>query len=205
MSAQDAVPPQRTVQRNPEAGTEGARSGRGKGLVPRGAVPSKRCVAIAHGTGKQCAKWAIVGGTVCPTHGGASPQVKEGARKRIASLAPAALQVLASIMEDKDAPAAARVRAACDLLDRGGYKAAEEHIITPGVPNHELDDAIAEALRQRALLVGSQAADPGHEDQDPAHEDPGPAAHDAVGEPFRTRTQNLPEDDPEPGPDESVA
>lgn len=71
-------------------------------------------------------------------------------------------------MEDRDAPAAARVRAAADLLDRGGYKAAEEHIITPGVPNDALDDAIAAALRERAHSVGSQVVEPGPELPEPS-------------------------------------
>lgn len=140
--------------------SSGPTNGRSKGLVSRGEVPSSQCVAIAHGSGKRCAKWAIVGGTVCPTHGGNAPQVREKARQRIAALAPRALVVLREIMEDKGAPAAARVRAAADLLDRGGYKAAEEIIVSPGQPNAELDDAIRTALQQRALGQGSQARNP---------------------------------------------
>jgi hypothetical protein len=48
--------------------------------------PERRCKAKSHRTGKQCAKSAINGGTVCRTHGGAAPQVKRKAAERLADL-----------------------------------------------------------------------------------------------------------------------
>lgn len=42
----------------------------------------KRCTARASGTGKRCKAWAIKGGTVCVTHGGNLPRVKQAAKRR---------------------------------------------------------------------------------------------------------------------------
>ena len=42
-----------------------------------------RCTATAKGTGEQCKRRPIVGGTVCAKHGGASPQVKAAAKRRV--------------------------------------------------------------------------------------------------------------------------
>jgi hypothetical protein len=44
-------------------------------------MSSTRCRATAR-TGEPCKRFAIAGGTVCPSHGGSAPQVKAAARKR---------------------------------------------------------------------------------------------------------------------------
>lgn len=46
-----------------------------------GATPDRRCTATSR-TGEQCGRWAIVGGTVCDLHGGASPSVRRKAALR---------------------------------------------------------------------------------------------------------------------------
>lgn len=43
-----------------------------------------RCTATSQRSGVQCKKAAILGGNVCPTHGGSAPQVREKARQRLA-------------------------------------------------------------------------------------------------------------------------
>lgn len=44
----------------------------------------RRCVArTRRGTGPQCARWAIAGGTVCPSHGGSTRRVKAAAAGRL--------------------------------------------------------------------------------------------------------------------------
>lgn len=44
----------------------------------------RKCSAKAKTTGKRCKAWAITGGTVCVKHGGAAPQVKRKAKRRVA-------------------------------------------------------------------------------------------------------------------------
>lgn len=45
--------------------------------------PDRKCSATAKSTGKPCGRWAIPGGTVCATHGGNAPQVREAANARV--------------------------------------------------------------------------------------------------------------------------
>ena len=63
------------------------------------------------------------------------------------------MQVLEDIAEDTDQPAAARVRAASDLLDRAGFKPVSEIEVTAVVAeNEDLDRAISEALAARGVI-----------------------------------------------------
>lgn len=158
--------PMDRAQEPSDALVKGPRSGRAVGMVPRGAVDSRRCRAT-NSKGEPCKKWAIVGGTVCDTHGGSSPQVRAAAMTRIQQFAPRALVLLEEIAADPGQPASARVRALVDLLDRGGYKVPEEHVlIAASAPRADLDEAIATALAQRGLL-GGQAADEDPSDPEP--------------------------------------
>src|SRR4051794_5929850 len=45
---------------------------------------ARRCVAHSSRTGQRCRKAAVVGSTVCATHGASARQVKEAARRRAA-------------------------------------------------------------------------------------------------------------------------
>lgn len=47
-------------------------------------IKATRCTATAKGSGQQCKRWAIAGGTVCRAHGGAAGQVKQKAAARLA-------------------------------------------------------------------------------------------------------------------------
>jgi len=47
---------------------------------------ARRCTAKSSRSGKPCKKAAILGGTVCRTHGGSAPQVKKKALERIEDL-----------------------------------------------------------------------------------------------------------------------
>jgi hypothetical protein len=45
---------------------------------------SKRCTATSNRTGRRCGLARIPGTTVCATHGGKAPQVREAAQRRVA-------------------------------------------------------------------------------------------------------------------------
>jgi hypothetical protein len=88
---------------------------------PDTSAAGKRGQCTAHRRdGQRCTRWAIAGGTVCPTHGGSSPVVKDKARLRIQSLIEPAIATLAREMTTATA-SADRQRAANSILDRGGY------------------------------------------------------------------------------------
>lgn len=82
---------------------------------------NRRCTAHSARTGKRCGKAAILGGTVCQTHGGGAPQVKAAASERLLALVDPALAALAKALRHKDIRAA--VTAARDVLDRAGHVA----------------------------------------------------------------------------------
>lgn len=46
-------------------------------------IPPRQCSATAKGTGRRCRRLAMIGGTVCPKHGGAAPQVRAAAERRV--------------------------------------------------------------------------------------------------------------------------
>lgn len=139
------------------------------------AIPPKQCSAMCWREGTklpdgtweggirvQCKKMAIVGGTVCNTHGGAAPVVREAARRRILRVADDALtgmMVLAGI-EGSGLGAeseAVRQRALADLLDRAGLKPTDKVEVTENaVTNEALDEQISRALESRGGGTGGR-------------------------------------------------
>ena len=93
----------------------------------------RRCTAHSSRTGKRCGQWAIRGGTVCVTHGGAAPQVKRAAALRLLDLVDPALGTLARALDpdDKQWGPSERLRAAADVLDRAGYPRGVTLEVTP--------------------------------------------------------------------------
>ena len=99
---------------------------------------SRRCTAHKK-DGNRCKKAAILGGTVCGTHGGSAPQVRNKARQRIMDAAdPAAARMveLMASLDERISLAASR-----DLLDRAGHKAPTEIAILS-------DEALLAALEE---------------------------------------------------------
>src|SRR4051812_7409192 len=99
-----------------------------------------RCTAKAKSTGAQCTRYAILGGFVCPMHGGSNPVVRDAAHARLLELADPAIYALRMVVHDlsteweraialDDAPRIAHlmslapsiVRAAQVVLDRAGF------------------------------------------------------------------------------------
>ena len=134
-------------------------------LVPRGTVPAVRCQAH-RSNGDPCKRWAIVGGTVCPTHGGSAPQVRAAAIKRIQSRVLSAVDIAWKMIESEDVPAATRARLLIDMQDRAGLKPADVHVLAPGNVDEapDLDSAMRQALAARGLMPEDQAFE--HDDED---------------------------------------
>ncbi|QGJ92760.1 hypothetical protein QDA04_gp90 [Microbacterium phage Megan] len=80
---------------------------------------TRQCTARSSQSGKRCRRHAIKGGTVCATHGGSAPKVKERARLRLAALVDPAITTLAREMTTA-ANSNDRQRAANSILDRAG-------------------------------------------------------------------------------------
>lgn len=122
-------------------------------------IEPRKCSAKSSRTGAPCKKFAIVGGTVCDTHGGRAPQVREAARKRIESMVPDALtgiEQLAGIMGPGSQKDEVRLRALQDILDRAGLKGADKlEVSEQHLSNEQLDDLIAAALEARFQGDGS--------------------------------------------------
>jgi hypothetical protein len=97
-----------------------------------GLVEAVYCTA--HRTnGTPCKRRPIKGGTVCASHGGRAPQVKEAARRRIEAASDRAAAAIVRLMEDPETPHAVKLAAARDLLDRNDLtgKTAVEVTVKP--------------------------------------------------------------------------
>lgn len=87
-------------------------------------VLSDYCTATNR-QGNRCRRYAIKGGNVCLSHGGGAPQVRRKAQERLLGAADLMVGVLINIARNRYMPAAARVTAARDLLDRAGIGVEE--------------------------------------------------------------------------------
>lgn len=80
---------------------------------------TRQCTARSTTSGERCRKSAILGGTVCTSHGGKAPQVRRKAALRLQELIDPAIGTLAREMVQAD-KSADRQRAANSILDRAG-------------------------------------------------------------------------------------
>lgn len=87
--------------------------------------PLAACTATKHRTGEPCRMAAIVGGTVCPAHGGRAPQVRAAALARLEAAVPSTLDKLISL-RDQASDLAVSLRASVDIMDRAGYRPADQ-------------------------------------------------------------------------------
>ena len=83
----------------------------------------RRCTAMRSNGIERCKRTAILGGTVCFTHGGAAPQVQRKARERLLELVEPALTELTKIVINKNTSENVRLSAIKDILDRSGLAA----------------------------------------------------------------------------------
>jgi hypothetical protein len=92
--------------------------------------PRRQCVATNR-SGVRCGRVPIPGGTVCPYHGGNTPQVQRAARLRLLAGADLAINYLVNMLEPREpCPTCGRsdadrdpvvVRACQLVLDRAGF------------------------------------------------------------------------------------
>lgn len=115
-------------------------------------IPSVRCVKIKK-DGERCDRWSIRGATVCLSHGGALPNVKqhaaavvETARMRLIDMTDEAVTVLGELTLPGTSDAI-RLKAATEILDRAGIKGGMDINIEV---EHKIDPSatIAERLSQ---------------------------------------------------------
>lgn len=84
-------------------------------------VKQRKCRA-KNAAGNPCGKYAIKGGSVCPTHGGSAPQVKKRAALRLlAMVEPALVELQEVVMQNVHLPS--KVAAIRTVLERAGDEA----------------------------------------------------------------------------------
>jgi hypothetical protein len=86
------------------------------------ATGDSQCTARSKGTGKRCRKAAMLGGNVCQTHGGAAPQTRAKAQRRLQQAADVLVQRLLQFALDGDVADPVALQAIRDALDRAGMK-----------------------------------------------------------------------------------
>lgn len=95
------------------------------GLLPAQVFCTARTTA-----GNPCQRPPVSGATVCWHHGGNAPQVVAAARRRLMAASNNMAVLLMRIAEDETTPAAVRVAAIKDVLDRAGVTVKQEVEIT---------------------------------------------------------------------------
>lgn len=94
-------------------------------------VQQRRCKAHKK-DGSRCLKAAINGATVCRYHGGAARHVKAAARARLENATDLMAKQLLRMAINDNVADAVKLSAIKDALDRGGLKAPNEVVLSPG-------------------------------------------------------------------------
>lgn len=110
-----------------------------------------RCTARSKRTGKRCKAPSMLGGNVCRAHGGAAPQTRAKAQRRLAQAADVLVQRLLGLALGGDVPDAIALQAIRDALDRAGLgaKHALELSAEPLAPWEEMCIDFANTSRAR--------------------------------------------------------
>jgi hypothetical protein len=97
------------------------------------AAGDTQCTARSKRTGKRCRLASMLGGNVCRAHGGAAPQTRAKAKRRLEQAADVLVQRLLGFALDGDVPEATALAAIRDALDRAGLnpKTAVELEVKP--------------------------------------------------------------------------
>lgn len=84
-----------------------------------------QCTARSKRTGKRCKAPSMLGGNVCRVHGGAAPQTRTKAQRRLAQATDVLVQRLLGLALGGDVPDAVALQAIRDALDRAGLGAKQ--------------------------------------------------------------------------------
>ncbi len=116
------------------------------------------CTATAKSTGNRCGNPPLPGGKICRFHGGKAPQVlAASARNILESLVGPALTKMREILNDVSTPPAVRLAAIRDILDRTGYKPAEQIEITFEQAETRLDEEFAELVERYEAMEKAES------------------------------------------------
>lgn len=122
--------------------------------------------------GNPCRRNAILGGVVCASHGGSTPQVQRKARQRLDDMVLPALRELRGLIHTADSDAS-KLRAIENVLDRTGYKLPErieaDNAVTIRVEYESgqveagqvIEATYSQALKNGAAHGSTQATDNG--------------------------------------------
>lgn len=115
----------------------------------------KQCVAIKT-NGERCRKYAIMGSTVCKTHGGSARHIVNKARVRVEMASNRLMGKLIEVAFDDTKPAAVQLDAIKDSLNRAGLKPREQVEVGPITAAEEIFSDIftgtrAESRRARGF------------------------------------------------------
>lgn len=101
-------------------------------------MDERRCTATSTQSGERCKRAPILGGTVCATHGGSAPQVRDAAHRRLLELVDPALVRLHDLLASADERVA--LQAVRLVLDRAGIPTDDDPAgwLTPEVVEREI-------------------------------------------------------------------
>lgn len=122
--------------------------------------PTRRCTAHRK-NGERCRKWAIMGGTVCATHGGAAKHVRNAARVRLANAADRMAIQLLKMATDDNVSDGVKLNAIRDALDRAGLGIKAEIEVT-AKPYESIFEQMSGGSR------AAHRGEPADDDQSPA-------------------------------------
>ncbi len=144
--------------------------------TPSRPLHSTRCIAINHGNGKRCRRWAVIGFTKCPVHSGYGrlanlkeyrERVLERARLDLLRTAPYAVETIAEMVQDPELNPAVRLKASLEVLDRVGIRGGSELQIDASISDTgaltPAEEVKMRLDRLRVAAVSSAAALPAEE------------------------------------------